>query len=34
VDKENLKGTIVRLPTREEIGINVNERLVVELFSR
>jgi small subunit ribosomal protein S4 len=34
VDKDNLKGTIVRLPTREEIGINVNERLVVELFSR
>ncbi|MDZ4789543.1 MAG: 30S ribosomal protein S4 [Blastochloris sp.] len=34
VDTTALKGTVVRQPTREEIGINVNERLVVELFSR
>jgi len=33
-EKENHKGTIMRLPTREEIGSVVNERLVVELYSR
>ncbi|NJK90457.1 MAG: 30S ribosomal protein S4 [Blastochloris sp.] len=34
VDKDNMKGSIVREPTREEIGVNINERLVVELYSR
>ncbi|MDR2462885.1 MAG: 30S ribosomal protein S4 [Verrucomicrobiales bacterium] len=34
VDKDNHRGTVSRIPTREEIGPIVNERLVVELYSR
>jgi small subunit ribosomal protein S4 len=34
VDKENLSGKVVRIPTREEINPIVNEQLVVELYSR
>lgn len=32
--KEALKGEIKRIPTREEIAPIVNERLIVELYSR
>jgi small subunit ribosomal protein S4 len=34
VDKDNLSGTVARIPTREEINPVVNEQLVVELYSR
>ena len=34
VDKEKLKGTIVRLPQRDDIQFQVNEQLIVELYSR
>jgi len=34
LDKDNFKGTFARVPTREEIAPIVNERLVVELYSR
>ncbi len=34
VNKEGLKGEVKRIPTREEIAPIVNERLVVELYSR
>jgi len=34
VEKENLSGTVVRIPTREDINPIVNEQLVVELYSR
>ncbi|MBI4024460.1 MAG: 30S ribosomal protein S4 [Verrucomicrobia bacterium] len=34
LDKENLRGEVKRIPTREEIAPIVNERLVVELYSR
>ena len=34
VDKDNLTGTVVRIPTREEINPIVNEQLVVELYAR
>jgi small subunit ribosomal protein S4 len=34
LDKDQFKGSIVRIPTREEIAPIVNERLVVELYSR
>ena len=34
LDKEGLKGEIKRIPTREEIAPIVNERLIVELYSR
>lgn len=34
VDKENLSGTVSRIPSREDINPIVNEQLVVELYSR
>lgn len=34
LDKDAFKGTVARIPTREEIAPVVNERLVVELYSR
>ncbi len=34
VDADALKGTVVRIPTREEINPIVNEQLIVELYSR
>ena len=34
VDREALKGTIKRLPSREEIILPVNEQLIVELYSK
>lgn len=34
VDLEQLKGTVLRLPNREEIDVPVQEHLVVELYSR
>ncbi len=34
VDKENFKGTVSRIPTRDEIAPIVNEQLIVELYSR
>ena len=34
VDKDNLSGSVVRIPSREEINPIVNEQLVVELYSR
>jgi small subunit ribosomal protein S4 len=34
LDQENLKGEVLRVPTREEIAPFVNEQLVVELYSR
>jgi len=34
VDKDNLNGTVNRLPTRIDINPIVNEQLVVELYSR
>jgi len=34
LDKETLRGEVVRIPTREEIGPFVNEQLVVELYSK
>ena len=33
-DKENLTGSVVRIPSRQEINPIVNEQLVVELYSR
>lgn len=34
VDAENLKGTVNRLPSREEIDVPVNDVLIVELYSK
>jgi len=33
-DRENLVGKVVALPTREEIDLPVEERLIVELYSK
>ncbi|MFZ4774169.1 MAG: 30S ribosomal protein S4 [Terrimicrobiaceae bacterium] len=33
-DKDNLSGSVVRIPSRDEIKPIVNEQLVVELYSR
>jgi small subunit ribosomal protein S4 len=34
LNKEGLKGEVKRIPTRDEIAPIVNERLIVELYSR
>ncbi len=34
VDQENLKGKVVALPEREDIDLNVQETLIVELYSK
>ncbi len=34
VDKENMRGTIKNLPTREMIDVPVDEMLIVELYSK
>jgi len=34
VDKDNLNGSVVRIPSRDDINPIVNEQLVVELYSR
>ncbi len=33
-DKSSLSGAVNRMPTRDEIQANVNEQLIVELYSR
>ena len=33
-DQENLRGTVMELPTRDEIDVPVNEMLIVELYSK
>ncbi|MBI5195441.1 MAG: 30S ribosomal protein S4 [Nitrospirae bacterium] len=33
-DMQNLKGKILHMPAREEIGLSVHEQLIVELYSR
>lgn len=34
LDKDNLTGSVLRVPTRDEISPIVNEQLIVELYSR
>ncbi|HHX77456.1 MAG TPA: 30S ribosomal protein S4 [Firmicutes bacterium] len=34
VDRENLKGKLLRVPSRDEIDVPVQEHLIVELYSR
>ena len=34
LDRDKLTGTVVRVPSREEIDPIVNEQLIVELYSR
>jgi small subunit ribosomal protein S4 len=34
LDKAGFKGTVLRIPTREEMAPTVNEQLIVELYSK
>ena len=34
IDYKNLKGKVVKLPSKEDIGLPVDEKLVVEYYSR
>lgn len=34
VDQENLKGKVVALPSREDIDLDIQEHLIVELYSK
>ncbi len=34
IDRENFKGKIIRLPKQEEIGLPIQEQLIVEYYSR
>jgi small subunit ribosomal protein S4 len=34
VEKANLSGTFVKIPERAEIPVNINEQLIVELYSK
>ena len=34
IDAANLKGTFVQYPSREDIPENINEQLIVELYSK
>ncbi|MCM8774116.1 MAG: 30S ribosomal protein S4 [Candidatus Omnitrophica bacterium] len=34
VDKSNLKIEIIKLPQREDLGLPINEQLIVELYSK
>ncbi len=34
VDPENMTGNLLRLPAREETAVPVQEKLVIELYSR
>jgi len=34
LNKENMTGTVLRLPKREEVTIPVQENLIVELYSK
>lgn len=34
VDTQGLKGKVVRLPTRDEVGFPIQEKLIVELYSK
>ena len=34
VDTENLKGLIIRLPQKDDIGLPIQEQLIVELYSK
>ncbi|MDZ4816472.1 MAG: 30S ribosomal protein S4 [Verrucomicrobiota bacterium] len=34
LDKEKFKATVNRIPSRDEIQVNINEQLIVEFYSR
>ncbi len=34
IEKAKMKGTFIAIPERDQMNIEVNERLVVELYSK
>ena len=34
VDLDNLKGRLLKIPERDEIKVPINERIIVELYSK
>ncbi|RJX24021.1 MAG: 30S ribosomal protein S4 [Dethiobacter sp.] len=34
VDRENMSGRVIRVPSREELDVPISEHLIVELYSR
>ena len=34
LNKKGLRGTVINLPTREDIAINIEEQLIIEFYSR
>ena len=34
VDIEKLKGTILQIPTRDQIDLDIDAQLIVELYSK
>jgi small subunit ribosomal protein S4 len=34
LDKASMEGSILEIPSRESIPVNVNEKLIVELYSK
>ena len=34
VDLDNLKGKVLRIPEREDIKAPINERMIIELYSK
>ncbi len=34
LDKENLSGKVITMPTRDDVDLPINEQLIVELYSR
>jgi small subunit ribosomal protein S4 len=34
LDRENYKGTVKRLPVRQDVTIPIEEQLIVEFYSR
>lgn len=34
IDIEKLQGSVLSLPTRDQIDLDINEQLIVELYSK
>ncbi|MBI5809950.1 MAG: 30S ribosomal protein S4, partial [Deltaproteobacteria bacterium] len=34
IDKDNMKGSVVRLPKRDDVTLPMHEQLIVELYSK
>ncbi len=34
IDQEQLKGVVIRVPQRDDVGSSIQEQLIVELYSK